>query len=85
MTSSRMSDGEIVQRMDAIHQELRSGFIDIRNDIMGLTQQVRTTNGRVQEIELWKAEVKGFLLALTIFAAVPTVALAWIALTRVFG
>ena len=76
----RMSDGEIVQRFEALHAEVRAGFVDVRGDLMGLTQQVRQTNGTVKDLQLWRAQAKGFLLALTLFASIPTVVLAWMAL-----
>ena len=36
----------------------------------------------IRDLQLWRAQVKGFLLALTIFASLPTVLLAWMALQR---
>jgi hypothetical protein len=56
-----MSDGETRQRIEAVDERVRAGFIDIRNDLMGLTTQVRTTNGRVQSLELAHAEQRGGL------------------------
>lgn len=38
----------------------------------------------IREIQLWKAQVKGFLLALTIFASLPTAVLGWAAITGGF-
>lgn len=35
----------------------------------------------IRALELWRAQVKGFLLALTIFASLPTAILGWMALT----
>lgn len=36
----------------------------------------------IQELQLWRAKVQGFLLALTIFASLPTLVLGWMALTN---
>ena len=54
-----MSDGEVSARMQGIHEEVRAGFIDLRNDIIGLTAQVHTTNGRIRDVELAQAEQRG--------------------------
>lgn len=34
----------------------------------------------INGLKIWQAKVQGFLLALTIFASLPTVILGWIAL-----
>ncbi|MCA9300666.1 MAG: hypothetical protein KDA28_16470 [Phycisphaerales bacterium] len=39
---------------------------------------------QIRDIEIWKATTKGFLLALTIFASLPTIVLGWIALSGQF-
>jgi len=39
----------------------------------------------INAIKEWRAQVKGFLLALTIFASLPTVVIGWAALTGGFG
>lgn len=40
---------------------------------------------KIRDLEIWRAKVQGFLLALTIFAALPTVMLAYIALQDRIG
>lgn len=81
---NRMSDGEILQRFEALHAEVRAGFIDVRGDLMGLTHQVKTTNGRVRDQEIWRAQANGFLLALTFFASLPSVVLGFYALAQMW-
>lgn len=39
----------------------------------------------IRDLQLWRAQVKGFLLALTIFASLPTVILGWAAVTGAFS
>jgi len=70
-----MSDGEIhalLSLMDArllaMDERVRGGFIDTRNDLMGLTTQVKATNGRVRDHDIVQAEQRGALRALTYVA-----------------
>lgn len=56
---NRMTDGEVSAHMEAIRQEVRAGFMDLRNDIIGLTSQVHTTNSRMRDVELQQAEQRG--------------------------
>lgn len=39
----------------------------------------------IESIKIWRAKVQGFLLALTIFASLPTAILGWAAVTGGFG
>ena len=78
-----MSDGEILQRFEALHAELKAGFIDIRGDLLVLTKQVRQTNGRVKDQELWRAKAQGFGIALALFLAVMGGEDVWAALRGV--
>lgn len=39
----------------------------------------------IDDLKLWRAQVKGFLLALTIFASLPTAILGWAAVTGGFA
>lgn len=36
----------------------------------------------IRDLQLWRAKVQGFLLALTVFASLPTVILGYMALTE---
>lgn len=55
--------------------------VDIERRLDGHDHRLDSHSNQIREIELWKAQVKGFLLALTIFASLPTVVMAWLALT----
>lgn len=42
-------------------------------------------SAKIRDLEIWRAQVKGFLLALTIFASLPTVILGLIAVQDRLG
>lgn len=84
MTSQRMSDSEMLHRIDAVQGKLDAGFLNVRADLAVLTAQAKMTNGRLTEVELWKARTGGFLLALTLFASGPAVVLGFYALYQAF-
>lgn len=35
----------------------------------------------IRDMQLWRAKVQGFLLALTVFASLPTLLVTWLAVT----
>jgi hypothetical protein len=65
-----MSDGELMQRMEAIHTEQRAAFIDLRRDLAQLKDEVKRTNGSVQLLQIWQAEVRGSLRMLSIMVGI---------------
>lgn len=82
--------------LEALHAEMKLHFSEVnrRFDTMEETNNRRfdtieattkATNGRVRELELWRAMAKGFLLALGLVSGLPTVILGWIALTQYGG
>lgn len=54
---------------------------DIERRLDSHDRRLDSHSSDIRDIQLWRAQVKGFLLALTIFASLPTVILGWMALT----
>lgn len=42
------------------NREIREFFSEVRNDLTEIKTQTKLTNGRVSELEKWKAYVLGF-------------------------
>lgn len=38
-------------------------------------------SNEIRDMQLWRAKTQGFLLALTVFASLPTVLVTWLAIT----
>jgi hypothetical protein len=59
--------------------------VDIERRLDGHDRRLDAHGAEIRDIQLWKAQVKGFLLALTIFASLPSVVMAWLALSGGFA
>lgn len=70
MVGSRMSDSEIMQRVEQIHTEQRAAFIDLHDDLSQLKIEARLTNGNVQQLQIWQAEVRGSLRMLSVMVGI---------------
>ena len=55
--------------------------VDIERRLDGHDHRLDSNSEKIRDIELWRAQVRGFLTALTIFASLPTVVMAWLAFT----
>lgn len=55
---------------------------DIERRLDGHDRRLDSHSADIRALELWRAQAKGFLLALTVFASLPTVILGWMALTE---
>lgn len=70
--------------IEALHSEMKLHFAAVNSRLDGIETTTKATNGRVRDLELWRAQAKGFLLALGLVSGLPTVILGWIALSQ-FG
>lgn len=75
----------LAERQANQHKELKESLTALNDRLDALAGEQRETNGRIGTLELWRAQVKGFLVALTLFSALPATAAAivavWAALT----
>lgn len=53
---------------------------DIQRQIDVHDRRLNEHGEQIDTLKIWQAKVQGFLLALTIFASLPTIILAWLAL-----
>lgn len=53
---------------------------EVHRAVSAHSMRLDSHSADIQELQLWRAKVQGFLLALTIFASLPTVVLGWMAL-----
>jgi len=50
--------GAIIERVDALREDLREHRHETRQELHALTTEVRATNGRVRKLELWQEGVR---------------------------
>lgn len=54
------TEDRLDRRLSQTEGRVEARFAEQGNDIKALTEQVKTTNGRVTTLERWKAEFTGF-------------------------
>lgn len=59
--------------------------VDVQRQIDAHDRRLNSHGEDIQDLQLWRAQIKGFLFALTIFASLPTVILGWAAVTGAFA
>lgn len=60
---------------DALRGEMAAGFAALQRSLDEVKEKQDHTNGRVRDLELFRAQVKGFLLAIGLAAGFPSLIL----------
>lgn len=57
--------GVLIERVDALRDDLREHRAETRTQLHDLTSEVRATNGRVRKLELWQEGIRAVRAALS--------------------